>query len=161
MEICYNRVWGTVCDYGWDQADANVVCQQLGFNYQRALPTNNSHFGDGEGPVLLENVRCNQIHSNLSQCVDFQYIGTIRRCMHTAGVICEGMTRISTKQVSIATVYIITANMSRDSTYIDTASNSSVVAILGAVGALIIMIAIAVVTFVLIARLRLKFKVNR
>ena len=39
------------------------------------------------------------------------------------------------------------------------ASNSSVVAILGAVGSLITMIAIAVITFVLIARLR--SKVNR
>ena len=81
--------------------------------------------------------------------------------MHTAGVICEGMTIISTKQVSIATVYVITANISHDSTCKshDSASNNSVVAILGAVGALTIVIAIAVITFVLIARLR--FKINR
>ena len=80
--------------------------------------------------------------------------------MHTAGVICDGMTSTSTEQVSIATVYVITANISRDSTYksYDSASNTSVVAILGAVGAPIIMIAIAVITFVLIARLRLKIK---
>ena len=159
VEICYSRVWGTVCDYGWDQVDAIVVCRQLG--YQRALPTNNSRFGDGEGPILLENVRCNQIHSNLSQCVDFQHISTIRHCMHTAGVICEGMMKTSTERVSTATVYVITANMSHDSTYKshDSASNSFIVAILGAVGALIIVIAIAVITFVLITRLRLK--VNR
>ena len=73
VEICYNGVWGTVCDYGWDEVDANVVCQQLGFSNQRVLPTNDSRFGDGEGPILLENVRCNQQHSNLSQCVDFRF----------------------------------------------------------------------------------------
>ena len=31
VEICYNRVWGTVCAYGWDEIDAHVVCTQLGY----------------------------------------------------------------------------------------------------------------------------------
>ncbi len=31
VEICFNNLYGTVCDDGWDNVDASVVCGQLGF----------------------------------------------------------------------------------------------------------------------------------
>ena len=31
VEICYDGVWGSVCDSGWSYWDAAIVCLQLNF----------------------------------------------------------------------------------------------------------------------------------
>ena len=31
VEVCYNNVWGRVCDSSWSNLEAGVVCKQLGY----------------------------------------------------------------------------------------------------------------------------------
>ena len=32
VEVCFGETWATICDAFWSTADANVVCQQLGYS---------------------------------------------------------------------------------------------------------------------------------
>lgn len=34
VEICFDAVWGSICDTLWDDNEATVVCRQLGFSDQ-------------------------------------------------------------------------------------------------------------------------------
>ena len=41
MEICYDGVWGSVCDSSWSDQDAAIVCLQLGLQGASKFTRNN------------------------------------------------------------------------------------------------------------------------
>ncbi|XP_078095342.1 scavenger receptor cysteine-rich type 1 protein M130-like [Mustelus asterias] len=70
VEIYYNHSWGRVQDSQWDMNDANVTCRQLGCGAAVAA-YNNSKYGEGEGPVWVNDVQCEGNESHLWNCSTF------------------------------------------------------------------------------------------
>ena len=94
VEICWNETWGTVCDVFWSGFEAQVACRQLGFpslgedctcmrldvelitlktcytfnSPTGATPMHNAFFGQGRGPILLDNLNCTTTESRLVDC---------------------------------------------------------------------------------------------
>ena len=89
MEVNYNDEWGTVCNDGWDNIDAGVVCRQLGFG-SSGTAIGSAGFGQGSGPVLLDNVLCTGDELTLTSCSHLG-INVTRPCSHIkdAGVKCS------------------------------------------------------------------------
>ncbi|XP_076980579.1 scavenger receptor cysteine-rich domain-containing protein DMBT1-like [Tamandua tetradactyla] len=90
VEVNHNSTWGTVCDDLWDLPAAQVVCQQLGCGAALAAPKS-SLFGDGSGPIFLDDVRCTGSETSLGQC---HHLGlSIHNCGHheDAGAVCSAV----------------------------------------------------------------------
>ena len=89
VEVNYNGEWGTVCDDGWDDTDAGVVCKQLGFG-SSGTAIGSAGFGQGSGSIWLNNVMCTGNESLLAECGHLG-VGITRKCSHfkDASVICS------------------------------------------------------------------------
>nr|XP_054755403.1 neurotrypsin-like [Lytechinus pictus] len=87
VEVFYDEAWGTVCDDLWDDTDATVVCQSLG--YTSGIAVGNAGFGEGTGEILLDNVECTSTNTDLFDC-QRNDIGD-DNCSHAedAGVTCS------------------------------------------------------------------------
>jgi hypothetical protein len=93
VEICFNGLWGSVCDDLWDDRDAQVVCRQLG--YDGSSTAIQRHPVDSSTILLfyyLDNVDCSGNEDRLSEC-EHDGIG-VHNCgvrYEEAGVECNSM----------------------------------------------------------------------
>lgn len=95
VEICFNRAWGTICDSGFGEAEADVVCRQIdsqfAYAHGHSSPLRGAAFGEGSGPIFIDNLGCSGQEAELSECPTLSMIG-FHQCDHSldAGVICNG-----------------------------------------------------------------------
>ncbi|ELW56441.1 Scavenger receptor cysteine-rich domain-containing group B protein [Tupaia chinensis] len=88
LEVLHGGSWGSVCDDDWDVVDANVVCRQLGCGLALPVPRPLA-FGQGRGPILLDNVECRGQEATLSECGSRGW--GIHNCFHyeDVAVLCD------------------------------------------------------------------------
>ncbi|XP_033109626.1 uncharacterized protein LOC117110909 isoform X3 [Anneissia japonica] len=65
VEVLINGTWGTICKDNWGFPDGWVVCRQFRYLY---LDAYHDRFGEGRGPMLLTNMRCNRHNYRLLEC---------------------------------------------------------------------------------------------
>ncbi|XP_045677710.1 macrophage scavenger receptor types I and II isoform X1 [Phyllostomus hastatus] len=87
VEIFHDGQWGTVCDDYWELRGGQVVCRSLG--YPGVLTVHKeAHFGQGTGPIWLNEVYCFGREASIEECKIRQW--GVRSCTHKedAGVTC-------------------------------------------------------------------------
>ncbi|NXC23331.1 SRB4D protein, partial [Corythaeola cristata] len=93
VEVMHDHQWGTVCDDDWSLLDASVVCRQLGCG-TAVSAYSAAHFGQGSGPIWLDNVQCSGTEAALSECLARPW--GVNNCHHgeDASVVCAGNTKL-------------------------------------------------------------------
>ncbi|KAH3788506.1 hypothetical protein DPMN_166651 [Dreissena polymorpha] len=92
MELSIDNgvTWGTVCDDAFDNLDAAVVCNMLGYGRSGATAKASAFFGAGQSTqsILLSHLSCNGHENTIIEC-NSNGLG-VHSCGHgdDAGVIC-------------------------------------------------------------------------
>ena len=92
-EVCWNGVWGNICDDVWQEVDAYILCRQLGYDggvgtlktlalvcydsiFINVAPVamNASFFGDGLYPTVWSQVNCGGWEKDLGDCPRKDYL---------------------------------------------------------------------------------------
>lgn len=88
VEVQRASEWGTVCDDGWDENDAAVVCRELGCGAVKKAISGTA-FGpltQEDQKIFVQEFQCNGMEESLSQCEREDFFD----CSHKedAGAVC-------------------------------------------------------------------------
>ena len=93
VEVYFDGAWGGVCEWRWGIQDANVVCDQLGYDGAEA-PVYHSLFGLQRNFHMI-GVNCVGNESRLADCPFAGWKINVHTCHESMGVICKGNSALS------------------------------------------------------------------
>ena len=88
VEVQHNGTWGTICDYGWDIHDAQVLCHQLGLGKALAA-VRNSPYGQGTRQDWLAYLYCVGNEHTIANCSNNGWGYGHYYCSSLAGARCS------------------------------------------------------------------------
>jgi len=99
--VYHNGIWGTVCNNGFTDAAARVVCYSLGLGYV-GHQMNISMFGIGKGIIWLEDIHCNGMERHIDECSHRGW--GVHDCTHNedVAVSCVGGSTASSRSTTLS-----------------------------------------------------------
>ncbi|XP_052268670.1 uncharacterized protein LOC127870050 [Dreissena polymorpha] len=96
VEIEYRGRWGTICDDGFDDLEAKVICNMLGFSTNDSKALGGSYYGEGTGDIVVDEMRCIGNENDISECKSSDWMSP-SNCNHIedASVECKTEVRLS------------------------------------------------------------------
>lgn len=89
VEVRHAETWQTVCDAGWTESKAEVVCQLLECGHTLNAPGGAS-FGQGNGTVVEASDSCFSNMTSLQKCSVNGFRRSTCGHEHDAGAVCAG-----------------------------------------------------------------------
>ncbi|KAH3861473.1 hypothetical protein DPMN_024403 [Dreissena polymorpha] len=93
VEVEYRGQWGTICDDGFDDLEAKVICRMLGFSDKEAKAYGRAYFGAGTGPVTIDEIRCLGTENDISDCKSSEWLSP-NNCGHNEDASVECRTEV-------------------------------------------------------------------
>uniref|UniRef100_A0A4W3GCS2 SRCR domain-containing protein n=1 Tax=Callorhinchus milii TaxID=7868 RepID=A0A4W3GCS2_CALMI len=88
VEIYHDGTWGRLLDDSWNISDGDVICRQL--NCGSAISVyNSSQYGEGTGPVWINNVQCAGTETHIWNC-PHSTVASSSGTSRDVGVLCSG-----------------------------------------------------------------------
>ncbi|GJQ83467.1 SCRASP1 [Trypoxylus dichotomus] len=88
VEIKHHGTWGTICDDDLNDDAGKVICRYLGYPGPARI-VKEARFGQGSGPIWLDQVFCHGNETSLEDCIRWDW--GVHNCDHSedVGVICS------------------------------------------------------------------------